>query len=76
MERGRYKQERNTDPLTIEEIRKMEYAGGGYFREKLPRGQSARILHGPEIQRILSEEIDRLNGEIEQVYMDMAGEDI
>jgi len=64
MERGKYKQEAITDPVTIEDIKKMVYSGGGYFREKKPAGQNAKIIHGPEIQRILLQEIERLENEL------------
>lgn len=64
MERGKYKQEVHRDPVTLEDIKIMEYCGGGYFRTKMPVGQSAKIIHGPELKRMLLEEITRLEKQV------------
>lgn len=35
--------------MTVEEIRKLEYVGGGYFREPGPVGQTRPIHRAPEV---------------------------
>jgi len=52
------------NPVTVEDIKKMEYKGGGYFRLPAPTGQNTKIIHGPEIQRILLKHIARLEKQI------------
>jgi hypothetical protein len=41
---------------TLKEVFPFEYVGGGYFREKgVPKGQSAKILHGMEAIKFVVE---------------------
>lgn len=35
--------------MTLEEIRKLKYLGGGYFRIPGPVGQRMPIIHAPEL---------------------------
>lgn len=39
----------NDPSLTLEDIRRLEYVGGGYFRMPGPKGQKTVCLHGPEL---------------------------
>jgi hypothetical protein len=64
MERGKFIKRERVEPATIEDFKHMEYAGGGYFREKKPIGVTAKIIHAPEMKRMLLEEIDRLKAEL------------
>ena len=57
-------------PATLEDIPHMEYCGGGYFREKKPVGHSAKLIHAPEMKRILLEEIDRLKEQLKTANCD------
>lgn len=44
--------------MTLEEIRRLEYQGGGYFRLPGPTGERRPIMHAPELLRRLLEIID------------------
>ena len=48
----------------------MEYAGGGYFREKKPVGVGGKLIHAPEMRRMLLEEIARLKAELKTANCD------
>lgn len=39
--------------MTLEQIKKMEYQGGGYFREKGPKGKKMPTVHAPELVAVL-----------------------
>lgn len=37
------------------DLSNFEYVGGGYYREKGPKGEVRPTLHGPELLRIAQE---------------------
>ena len=39
--------------MTLEEIKQLEYAGGGYFRLPGPKGVSRPVIHAPELRKLL-----------------------
>lgn len=46
----------------LEYLTSFEYTGGGYYRKKgVPRGESADMLHGSEIQQLLQEALSKAN---------------
>lgn len=47
------------EEMTLDEIRQLEYAGGGYFRLPGPVGKKAKIIHGPELHKLLLEILDQ-----------------
>lgn len=52
--------------MTVADIRRLEYQGGGYFRLPGPTGEKRPIAHAPELVRALLERIDALEAEREE----------
>lgn len=48
----------STGSWSVDEIKKLEYICGGYFRVKAPKGQTSKIIHGPEFLRLTLTLID------------------
>lgn len=46
------------EKLTVDEIRQLEYAGGGYFRIPGPVGKKTKIIHAPELRELLLKLLD------------------
>lgn len=46
--------------MTLEEIRRLEYLGGGYFRIPGPVGKKMPIIHAPELLALLLKKIAEL----------------
>lgn len=47
------------EEMTLDEIRQLEYAGGGYFRLPGPVGKKTKIIHGPELHKLLLKILDQ-----------------
>lgn len=39
--------------MTLEQIKQLEYVGGGYFRIPGPVGKAMPIIHAPELLQLL-----------------------
>ena len=39
--------------MTLDEIKQLEYQGGGYFRLRGPKGKKMPIIHAPELVALL-----------------------
>lgn len=49
----------SAEDLTLDEIRSLEYAGGGYFRLPGPVGKKSKIIHAPELRTLLLQLLDQ-----------------
>jgi len=52
--------------MTVDEIERMRYEGGGYFRVPGPKGVGMPIIHAPELREILLREIQRLREALQE----------
>lgn len=39
--------------MTLEQIKQLEYQGGGYFRLPGPKGEKRPTIHAPELLKVL-----------------------
>lgn len=44
--------------LDTQDVRKLEYVGGGYFRMPGPVGKSTFVIRAPELVRLLLERLE------------------